>query len=138
MTGNIYLDLAVSLAGIALLVAASWLLGGWRQARADAASAAERLGFDEPDFRPREWLVSGDGAAAVALSEDGAEIAVVFTVGDGLATRRMPRASARIAVEGAGVAIRLDDPSRRLVRLSAPDETAAKAWADALAVRAYN
>jgi hypothetical protein len=137
MTGNLYLDLLISFAGVGVLVAVSWTLGGWRSAPVDAASAAERLAFDEPDFKPGEWLLSVDGRAAAALSEDGKEAALVFRVGDGLATRRFRRGAVPIERSGAALVAALKEPSKWRLRLIAPDEASAARWAGGLGGEAY-
>lgn len=137
MTGNLYLDLLISLAGVGLMVGVSWALGGWRSAPVDAASAADRLAFDEPDFRPREWLISEDGRAAAALSEDGKEAALVFQVGDRLATRRFLRGSVPIERSGTALVAVLKEPSKWRLRLAAPDEASAARWAGELGGEAY-
>ena len=138
MTGNLYLDLVISLVGVGVLVGVSWLLGGWRSAAVDAASAADRLAFDEPDFRVREWLISADGKAAAALSEDANEAALVFRVGDGLASRRFRRGAAPVERSGAALEIVLKDPSKWRLRLIAPDEASAERWLGGLGGEAYN
>lgn len=127
MTGDILLDLAISLGGIAALVAASWLLGGWRTAWASLEAARERLAFDEPDFAPADWCVGVDGKAAAAIDAGGA-LAVVFVVGDSLATRRLAPGAVDARVDGSSVVVRLGDISRRDVRLAAADEREARAW----------
>jgi hypothetical protein len=73
-------------------------------------------------------LIGGDGKSAAALSADGAEIALVFALGDSLATRRLARASARIDRQGAALRFLLGEASRRAVTLAAPDEATAARW----------
>ncbi|MBB5518414.1 hypothetical protein [Amphiplicatus metriothermophilus] len=138
MTGNLYLDLAVSLAGVGVLVAVSWLLGAWRTARLDAAAAPDKLAFDEPDFLPSAWLFDTEGRAAAALSEDGEEVAWLFVVGDGIAVRRMKRGAAPVRAEGESLVATLRDPSRWTLRLKAPSEAEAAAWASRLGGASYN
>lgn len=128
MSESLLIELALSLAGVGLLVAVSWLLGAWRSVRVTEAGAADRLAFDEPDFRIAEWFVGSDGRSAAALSANGAEIALVFALGDSLATRRLDRRSARIERTGAELQVLLGEPSRRAVSVSAPDEATAAQW----------
>ncbi len=90
MTGNPILDLAISIAGVSLLVLLARLIFGPGGRGIDRAAAAERLGFDEPDFEPTDWLI-GEGAA-LARNNAG-ELAVVIVHGDGLVTRRLGAAS---------------------------------------------
>lgn len=138
MTGNLFLDLAISFAGVAVLVAVSYLLGGWRSAPVDEAAARDRLAFDEPDFNPGAWLFGADGKAAAALSEDGREAAFVFSVGDGLSTRRAR--CGEVAVEAAGrtLTARLRDPSKWALKLSAGSPEEAARWASRLSGESYS
>lgn len=138
MTGNVYLDLAVSLASVGVLVAVSWLLGAWRTALLDAVAAHDRLAFEEPDFFAGAWLFDAQGRAAVALSQNGKEVAWLFVVGDGIAVRRMKRGAASVRAEGDTLVATLRDPSCWTVRLKAPNETEAAAWVSRLAGPAYN
>lgn len=133
MTGNLLLDLVISLAGVALLVFVAFLLGATRTLTLDRATAEERLAFDEPDFRPGDWLVGRDGRAAIALSESGAETAVVFVNGDGLGVRRFPTGRLRIERGGDSVVVLLGDISRGKVAVAAADAAEAEAWAGRLA-----
>ncbi len=135
MTGNLAIDLAISLAGIAVLVALSLALGAMRSAVVTLDTAAERLAFDEPDFLPREWMVGMDGKSAAALSAGGDETALVFAVGDGFASRRFRRGKVGLEKDGAAIIFRLGEPSRGTVTLAAPDEAVAAQWLLRLAGR---
>lgn len=128
MSEGLLIEIALSLAGVGFLVAVSWRLGAWRSVQVTPAAAADRLAFDEPDFRIAEWFLGADGKAAAALSADGAEIALVFALGDSLATRRLDRRSARLERVGAELRVLLGEPSRRAVSVSAPDEATAAKW----------
>jgi hypothetical protein len=128
LTTGLLIELALSLAGVAVLVAATYVLGAWRTARVTPEAAAERFGFDEPDFEPRGWMIGKDAKAAVALSRDGAEIGLVFVMGDDFATRRLKRSAARITRQADALLFLLKEPSRRAVRVVAPDEAAAEQW----------
>jgi len=128
VTTGLLIELGLSLAGVGVLVAATYFLGAWRTARVTLEAAAERLKFDEADFEPRDWLIGADGMAAAAISRDGAELALVFAMGDDFATRRMKRSAARLEREGAAIIFNLKEPSRRAVRVTAPDEDAAAQW----------
>lgn len=130
MTGNLYLDLAISVAAIAVMVAISWALGAWRTIPVEEAAAKERLAFDEPDFAPRRWLMSRDGKAAAALSGD--EAAFVFANGDSLATRRYPLGAFKVSAEGEAIIAAIPDPSRPKIRLTARDAAEAAEWAGGL------
>ncbi len=128
MTGNYVIDLLISVAGIAILVGFSFLLGAMKSAIVDLASASDRLSFDEPDFRASRWMVGADGKAAAAVSADGRETALVFSVGDGLASRRFRHGSVGLEKVGAAIDFQLNEPSRVRVRLAAADKKAAEQW----------
>ncbi|MBY0422778.1 MAG: hypothetical protein K2Q06_10785 [Parvularculaceae bacterium] len=135
MTGDPLLDLVISLAGVAALVGLAFLLGATKTLVVDEAAARERLSFDEPDFRPEAWLVDGRGRSAVALSSDGTEAAVVFAVGDGLATRRFRVGAMPASAEGARLVVGLKDVSRPSVAIDAPDAAAAARFVALLGAR---
>ncbi len=128
MSPGLLVELAASLAGVGVLVAVSYWLGAWRSIAVTQAGATERLAFDEPDFRVRDWLIGVDGKVGAALSVDGAELAMVFAVGDSLATRRLKREVVRASRKGASIEILLGEPSRRSVLLAAGDEAMAAQW----------
>ncbi len=132
MTGNLAIDLAISLAGIALMVGVSFLIGAWRSAPVSEVAARERLAFDEPDFAPAHFMVSGDGRAAAAISGAGDEAAFVFSVGDSLATRRFRLGAFKVCCEGGEVLAEIADPSKPKLRLVARDAEEAADWADGL------
>lgn len=137
MTGDLTLDLLISAAGVALIVAISALLGGFRSVRLDEASARARLAQDEPDFEPAAFMISADGKAAAALGA-GRDAALLFALGDGVATRRFAVGAFEVAAEGRDVAILLGEPSKgRLTLAAATPETAAE-WAGRLSGRAVN
>jgi hypothetical protein len=136
MTGNLVLDLVISLGGVAVLVAVSGMLGGWRSLKVDEAAARDRLAFDEQDFVARDLLLSRDGKAAAALSNE--EAVFLFPLGDSLATRRTRLGAVRVAVEGASVIAALGDVSKAKLKLAAPDEATAARWAGRLKGEAYN
>jgi hypothetical protein len=129
VTGNLLLDLVISAAGVGLLVALSYVLGGYRDAVLNEASMRDRLAFDEPDFAVSDFLISTDGKAAIALDTAKREGAVVFAHGDGLATRRFPIGSAAVGSDGAALVISLHDVSKWRVRIAAAAPDAAKSWA---------
>jgi len=128
LTGNLAIDLAISLGGIILMVAVSYFLGAWRTVKIDAAAAADRLSFDEPDFKPRAWCVSSDGRAAAAASVNGRETALVFVLGDGLASRRFRHAAAPVTQDGRSLVWRLGEPSLPKVTVTAENEDIAADW----------
>ena len=128
MTGDPVIDLLISAAGIAALVAFAFAIGARRTVRVGRDNALERLAFDEPDFRPGRVLIGEAGEAAAALSADGRELALIFAVGDGLVTRRRAVGDIDVTREGATLLFLLNEPSRRRVRLRLASEADARAW----------
>lgn len=115
-------------AGVLILVGVSWALGQWRTAPLAEAAARERLALDEPDFAPVDWLF--DETAGRALARDaGGDIALLFVLGDRLGSRRWRVGEKPVAVDGARLIIRLDEPSLKSVMIQAPDGDAAALWA---------
>ncbi|MEZ5895805.1 MAG: hypothetical protein R3C40_11175 [Parvularculaceae bacterium] len=132
MTGDLYLDLAISLAGVGLVVLISYVLGAWRTVKVTESAAADRLAFDEPDFAPGVWMTGVDGAAAAARAKAGGEIALVFPLGDRLVSRRLSAPAVKCAVQADAVVIDLREPSKRAIRLVAASSQQAGEWARAL------
>ncbi|PQA86892.1 hypothetical protein [Hyphococcus luteus] len=115
MSGNLLIDSLISLAAIALMVGVAWAFFRSPPAPVTEAAAAERLAFDEPDFRPVRWLIDREGRAAMAEGAGG-DIALVSRLGIDLVTRRFPAEAVRAAEEAGALVIRQTDPgSRRLV-----------------------
>ncbi len=137
MTGNLILDLLISAAGVVVLVALSWVLGGWRTQVVDESAATARLAFDEPDFAPEAWLFDRKGAAGVAISADGTEAAAVFGVGDGFATRRFNAGAVKAAAAGEILMLDLGDPSKWRLRIRASSAEEASRWALRLRGKPY-
>ncbi len=126
MTGNLLLDLAISLGGIAFLVGLSWAFGAWRTVPVTKAAAADRIGLDEPDFQPQHWLLDADNKVAVAASGEG-EAVVVFAMGDNFATRRLALSPSGFSATSEGLVVELGETSRRRLRVNAPEEEV-RAW----------
>ncbi len=115
MTGNLLLDSLISLSAIAFMVAVAWVVFRAPPGPVTQQAAAERLAFDEPDFRPRQWLIDREGRAAIAEGNSG-DIALVSRLGLDLVTRRFPAAAVRAeAADGALVVLPNDPGSRKLV-----------------------
>jgi hypothetical protein len=133
LTGNVLIDLAISLAGIAILIGLARIIFGASLPSLDAANAAERLLFDEPDFHPIDWLVDEDSGAALARNGSG-EIALVVAHGDGLVTRRYPAGAAPLAYEDGRLCIARTDHTFRNVNIAAGVADAAS-WLDAAGAR---
>ncbi|MEZ5893606.1 MAG: hypothetical protein R3C58_10775 [Parvularculaceae bacterium] len=117
MTGNMLLDSLISLGAIALMVGCAWVFFPAKPLPVSQALAAERLAFDEPDFRPVEWLLDRDGRAALARGENG-DVALVSRLGIDLVTRRFRPGGVHAAAEEGALVIRPADPGSRKVRLA--------------------
>jgi hypothetical protein len=128
MTGNLVVDLAISLAGIVILVGVSFVFGGWRTAAVTEDAAKARLRLDEPDFVQKEWMIGVDGGCAAAVSGDRHEIALVFAVGDKLASRRFRRGAVSIEKQAGAIIFRMKEPSLRKIRLLAANEADVERW----------
>ncbi|WP_375206157.1 hypothetical protein [Hyphococcus sp.] len=115
MTGNLLIDSLISLAAIALMVALAWAVFRTPPGPVTQDAAAERLAFDEPDFRPQHWLIDREGRAVMAEGAGG-DIALVSRLGLDLVTRRFPAGAMRVSEEDGALVVRPSDPgSRRLV-----------------------
>lgn len=128
MSHGLLIEFVASVIGVAILVGVSWLLGGMKSVKVTSEAAAHRLAFDEPDFRVGEWFVGSDEKAAAAVSADGGETALVFSIGDGLGTRRFRHGAVSVERRGVQLDFRLREPSLRSVLLTAPDERSAEHW----------
>jgi len=128
VTGNLAIDLVISLVGIMVLVGISYLLGAMRSVIITSDAALDRLAFDEPDFRPGFSMIGEDGKAAAIIAADDRETAVVFAVGDGVATRRFRHGAVSLEKHGAVIEFVLNEPSKRAVQLRAADSQVAEEW----------
>jgi hypothetical protein len=106
----------------------SWSLGGLKSSRVDLSAAVDRASFDHPDFKVREWLVSADGAAALAVSGNRHEILVVFANGDRLVTRRGAPEAFDVRFEGELVSLKVGDILSRRLKIRATDRAMASDW----------
>lgn len=123
------IEIAISAAVTAALIAISYFLGAWRSVSVDESSARDRIAFDEPDFHVGAILVGSDGKAAIALDEGRGEGALVFALGDGVATRRFKLGSLSATAEKSTLTIALRDVSKWRVRIDAASSAAAVEWA---------
>lgn len=129
MTGNVLIDLAISISGVILLVGLARLIFGPRDITLNLARATERLEFDEPDFNPVHWLVCESGAVCV---NDAGEAAFVAPLGDGLVTRRFRLKDMRWRREGVRLIAETQDNAFASFAVSAADEAEARGWAGLL------
>ncbi|MEO0400434.1 MAG: hypothetical protein AAF224_13545 [Pseudomonadota bacterium] len=137
MTGNLVLDLAISLVGIAILVLISYFLGALRNAVVTEAAAMERIAGDEPDFKPTDWLIDSGGKSAIGVSGEG-EAVIVFSHGDRLASRRFKTGERAVSHDGALITIALDELALKALSCAARDETTAAHWVGVLRGRDVN
>ena len=90
MTGNILIDLAISIIGIAGLVGLAKFMFGDRVRSFDQDRLGERLSFDQPNFAPVQWMIDTDARMALARNDRG-EVALIVAHGDDLVTRHFPK-----------------------------------------------
>jgi hypothetical protein len=110
------------------LVLISGLLGGWKSLRVELAAAQERAAFDHPDFKAKQWIVSDDGSAALALSDRADEVVAVFANGDRLVTRRGSPQFFDIQFAGSLLTLKVADILSRRIALRAADAAEAAIW----------
>lgn len=110
MTGNLLIDSLISIAGIVLMIVVARLAFPPPATLVTEEGARERLALDEPDFRPRRWLIDERGRAALAEGEDG-DFVLVKRLGLDLAVRRFRPGAVKAAAENGALTIRLDDAS---------------------------
>ena len=109
MTGDLLLDLAISLAAIIFMVLVSWLVFRERPVPVTIELASERLAFDEPDFEPIEWFIDEKGRGALVQGQAG-DFTMVFRLGTDLVTRRFAKGQVRVSESQDGLSIHPDDP----------------------------
>jgi hypothetical protein len=107
MTG-MALQLAVSVAGIALMVGFCWLLFGGAEATLSAQSAAARLERDVPGFRAGRAALGRDARAALVEDARDGAVYLVLARGDGMVTRKLARGT-RMTRDGERLALTLGE-----------------------------
>lgn len=127
--------LVLPVAGIALILLVIWLTGGLKSASVDRATALARLAEDLPDFRTGTLIVDAGGRLALARAAAGDDLALVFAVGNRLATRRLKCGDVRAAqapadAGGTRLSLRTGDFARSRFELLLPEAEAAAfaAW----------
>ncbi len=126
MTGNVVIDLAISLTGVAILVVLARLIFGKVDTPFGLDSVRERLAFDEPDFQAVDWLIDEGAKAALARNEAG-EMAIVTAHGDGLVTRRIAAGRMRAHYGDGKITVDPVDHTTGRTHFAADSETA-RAW----------
>lgn len=122
MTGDLLIDSAISLAGVALIVLlVRWLMPA-KTPPLTAGEAQARLSLDEPDFTPRDWLIDAGGRMALAEGEGG-EFVFVERFGLDLVIRRFSAGGVKTAVSDGVLSLNFSDPGMPVVRF-AHDEAA--------------
>ena len=127
MTGSLVLDTVISVGGIFFVVLFSYFVGAFRSVCITKAAAQERAAFDEPDFVPKDWLVSVDNAAALSVSEEG-EVLLAFSSGNRIGTRRLLAGQVRATRVGCELVVPAMDPGRPEIRVTAGSEMIAQRW----------
>lgn len=133
MTGNVLLDLAISLGGIAILLLISVALGAMHSVVVTEETATNRARFDEPDFVPGDWLIDAGGKAALSIDDANGDLLCVFSLGDRLATRRYGRGprealAQKAKIDGQTLILPLGDLAKPRLRLDAGAADAATGW----------
>jgi len=108
MTGNLLIDTLISIAAIAVMVAVARLFFPTPAAPVTEASAMDRLALDEPDFKPRAWLIDHEGRAALAEGADS-DFVLVKRVGLDLVSRRFRAEAVKAAHHNDELAIEFAD-----------------------------
>ncbi|MHA7873362.1 MAG: hypothetical protein ACX939_13515 [Hyphococcus sp.] len=110
MTGNLIIDTLISAVAIAVMVLVARFVFPAPRDGVTLAKARERLAFDEPDFRPRDWLIDQKGRAALVEGEGG-DFALVRKLGLDLLTRRFRTGGASVEKDENGLTLNLHDPT---------------------------
>jgi hypothetical protein len=128
-------DVLVSLSGVLLIVGLVWWAMGSAVARIGEAQARERIAFEHPDFAIGRLLIGADGRSAIALSDKGNELVLLFALGSRITCWRLPRNSIQAQLLSNPSALLLDTHDFTLPRVRLPigDSPANRELADALA-----
>ncbi|MEZ4451344.1 MAG: hypothetical protein R3B09_17830 [Nannocystaceae bacterium] len=119
--------------GVAATLGLTWLVGGFKDARLEAADAARRwLRELDPAFEVQDVVLAVDGRGAIFTGEiDGREpgVALLVPLGDRFFSRVLGSGDVVAASLDEGGALRIDthDLTRRTLRLRL-EEGAAPAW----------
>lgn len=108
MTGNFFIDNAISAAGIAFVVLVVFLLFRPRAAPVTEEEARARIAIDEPDYAIVSMLIAESGRAVLARNEGG-EFIIVSRIGADLITRRFNAGGAKVLCEDDALTIALSD-----------------------------
>lgn len=125
--------------GVLLLVAVSYLLGGWRDTRLkDIRQASERMRRDYLNFAIDEGVLDTNGASALLAEAGTKRMGIVFSIGDAFATRLLKQGditSVHMETEEARaptLTIGLDDFSKPELVITTPTLAVAHQWRDRL------
>jgi hypothetical protein len=113
-------DVLVSLAGVLLVVGLVWWAMGSAVARIDEARARERLAFEFPDFVIGRLLIGADGRSALAISDEGNDLVLLFALGIRVTLWRLPRTSVQAELQPNPPVLVLDTHDFTLPRLRLP------------------
>lgn len=127
MTGNLFIDSAISVVAIAIMVLAARLAFGRPSGIVTLAAAQDRLAFDEPDFAAIDWLVDADAKAALARNEKG-ELALLFARGDDIVSRRFPPGALKTGLDGNQLVVSQSDHVTPKIVMQLDDGGNASGW----------
>ena len=129
MTDNVFIELAISFAGIMALVGLARLI--FPNAGKDTLSEESvraRIAFEEPDFAIDSLVIDQKRAVAVAAGADG-DVVLIKKAGDGLVARRAARGMLTVDQKGAELSIPGADHTFRSFVISAANDAEALQWA---------
>lgn len=126
MTGNFWIDNAISAAGIAFVVFVVFIAFRKKSEPLTRERACARIAFDEPDFEATEWLIDEHANAALAMNGKG-EFVLARGMGDDVLTRRFRAGDAIVAQENGRLIIKLRDISVPAIGMTVGER--AEPWA---------
>jgi hypothetical protein len=126
-------QLVVSVMGVSLIVGLVWLAaGGTTASVGDEAAVRQRLARELPGFLIGALAIDSNGRSAIAQSQDGAEIALLFATGRRMTLWSLPAADiqwAELRTFAAGNAIlelATGDFTRSRLKLDLSDAASAR------------
>ncbi|HWA91568.1 MAG TPA: hypothetical protein VG889_16135 [Rhizomicrobium sp.] len=114
------LQLAVSLAGIALMVGLCRLLFGAGETTLSAGSLTARLARDVPGFRAGRIAIGRDARAALVENASDGAVWLALARGDGMVTRKLARAT-NVVRDGERLALLLNEFTLKRAELDLAD-----------------
>ncbi len=134
MTGNVAIELAISIGGIALLLVLIWRTFPSVPVTLTPTKLQDFLAHQEPGLVIAQWLLDPAGDRALGVSDSGQLIVIDGSGGD-LVHRLFDRADAReVLLSGNLITFHVNDPFFRKIKLTASSEDEAAHWARRLSV----